>query len=407
MEDLMLTKLVTSLILGIVCLGIGLVAFGLRRALGLSVGQAKRKQIVFTSLLLCFGAGVLLCTALLHIMPEVREGLEAHGKSLGVNWLPDLVFCAGFFLIYLVEEGVQQVLHCTTHTEQFHRSLTLRRTSKVDCVEDSACNNGEINDTCSQVSECPTKDCFNDMQIPPSESSSQGGSTQAIYPAKCQMKQSLTSGPATSPKSLEATLNAQFHHQHAPLATPGPIRDVFTVLALSIHAVFEGLAVGLESSSSNVWTMFAAIASHKFVITFCVSLELLQAGTSTVGFSLALITFSLVSPMGIGIGMAISELSSSDSQMIVSIFQGISAGTIIYVVMFEVLQREMVRDVPGLMQLMGVMVGFGSMLMIQIFTHHKHHNNNNAEEGEEEKLLQMAKALCPSLLLPNSTLIDF
>ena len=100
-------------------------------------------------------------------------------------------------------------------------------------------------------------------------------------------------------------------------------RDVFTVLALSIHAVFEGLAVGLESSSSNVWTMFAAIASHKFVltflrsslslsvslsrsyivtilhfsrfvITFCVSLELLQAGTSTVGFSLALITFSLV-----------------------------------------------------------------------------------------------------------------
>ena len=98
-------------------------------------------QIVFTSLLLCFGAGVLLCTALLHIMPEVaiifitikiiiitiiikpniimitinslfmamaiiilnchhslstviakvaitpqvREGLEAHGKSLGVS----------------------------------------------------------------------------------------------------------------------------------------------------------------------------------------------------------------------------------------------------------------------------------------------------------------------------------
>jgi len=407
----LLTKLVTSLILGIVCLAIGLIAFGLRRALGLSVVHPKRKQIVFTSLLLCFGAGVLLCTALLHIMPEVREGLESHSKSLGVNWLPDLVFCAGFFLIYLVEEGVQQVLHCTTHTEQFHRSLTLRKSSKVDCVEESACNKAEINDACSQVSECPTKDCYNDMEIPQSESSSQGGSTQAIYPAgKCQMKQSLTSGPATSPKSLQDTLNAQFHHHHpVPNATPGPIRDVFTVLALSIHAVFEGLAVGLEASSSNVWTMFAAIASHKFVITFCVSLELLQAGTSTVGFSLALITFSLVSPMGIGIGMAISELSSSDSQMIVSIFQGISAGTIIYVVMFEVLQREMVRDVPGLMQLLGVMVGFGAMLMIQIFTHHHHHNNNNNDnnEAEEEKLIQMAKALCPSLPLLNSTRVDF
>ena len=36
------------------------------------------------------------------------------------------------------------------------------------------------------------------------------------------------------------------------------------------------------------------------------------------------------------------------------------------------------------------MVGFGAMLMIQIFTHHHHHGGNN-EEAEEEKLLQMAK----------------
>ena len=28
--------------------------------------------------------------------------------------------------------------------------------------------------------------------------------------------------------------------------------------------------------TEDVWTMFAAIATHKFVITFCVSLELLQ-----------------------------------------------------------------------------------------------------------------------------------
>ena len=57
--------------------------------------------------------------------------------------------------------------------------------------------------------------------------------------------------------------------------------------------------------------MFAAIATHKFVITFCVSLELLQvdskpslspkdrtsspqAGISSLGFGLYLVTFSLV-----------------------------------------------------------------------------------------------------------------
>ena len=47
------------------------------------------------------------------------------------------------------------------------------------------------------------------------------------------------------------------------------------MLALSFHAVFEGLAVGLEESSPDVWTMFGAIATHKFIITFCVRFNLL------------------------------------------------------------------------------------------------------------------------------------
>ena len=35
------------------------------------------------------------------------------------------------------------------------------------------------------------------------------------------------------------------------------IRDFLTVLALSLHAVFEGLAVGLESDTGKLWTLFA------------------------------------------------------------------------------------------------------------------------------------------------------
>ena len=44
-----------------------------------------------------------------------------------------------------------------------------------------------------------------------------------------------------------------------------------------------------------------------------------QNGSSSNGNSILIPV--LLSPMGIGIGMAISELSSSDSQMIVAIFQ--------------------------------------------------------------------------------------
>ena len=39
--------------------------------------------------------------------------------------------------------------------------------------------------------------------------------------------------------------------------TKSSLRDFMTVLALSFHAVFEGLAVGLEKESQDVWLLFA------------------------------------------------------------------------------------------------------------------------------------------------------
>lgn len=48
------------------------------------------------------------------------------------------------------------------------------------------------------------------------------------------------------------------HHSHMPVGESGDdvtsaLRGLLIVLALSIHELFEGLAVGLESSTSNVW----------------------------------------------------------------------------------------------------------------------------------------------------------
>ena len=59
--------------------------------------------------------------------------------------------------------------------------------------------------------------------------------------------------------------NSHVGHSHQPNnANSSPVgngrkialRDFFTVLALSFHAVFEGLAVGLESDAAAIWTLF-------------------------------------------------------------------------------------------------------------------------------------------------------
>ena len=126
------------------------------------------------------------------------------------------------------------------------------------------------------------------------------------------------------------------------------------VLAFSFLAAFDGLLIGLEDSSENVWRILTAIASHKLIITFCLSLELLQATSSNIGFGLFLLIFSLVSPLGVGVGLAVSAEPTEDHQVIVAVLQGLAGGTIVYLVMFELVQRERGKKVAGLLQLVGI-----------------------------------------------------
>lgn len=51
--------------------------------------------------------------------------------------------------------------------------------------------------------------------------------------------------------------------------------------------------------------MFLAVASHKFVIAFCIGIELIASRTRTYLSVIYTCTFAVVSPIGIGIGMAL------------------------------------------------------------------------------------------------------
>lgn len=62
--------------------------------------------------------------------------------------------------------------------------------------------------------------------------------------------------------------------------------------------------------STNVWVMFGAIASHKFVISFCMGMELVASQTKVLTYLFSIIFFAVISPVGIIIG---SLLASDDS----------------------------------------------------------------------------------------------
>lgn len=80
-------------LLAILALGVGSFVSGI---LPLFCSQRNRERFpALISFLLCFGAGVLLATALVHMLPEVRVALKQYAE---------IIFCLGFFLIYAVDE---------------------------------------------------------------------------------------------------------------------------------------------------------------------------------------------------------------------------------------------------------------------------------------------------------------
>lgn len=102
--ELLTVKIIALTLLGVFSLFFGLLPLRLRKAL--AKGTKRRERIV--SCLLCFGGGVLLATVFTHMLPETREGF-AKAAPEATYPLAEVVICAGFFLIYFVEEFVHKV----------------------------------------------------------------------------------------------------------------------------------------------------------------------------------------------------------------------------------------------------------------------------------------------------------
>ena len=265
--------------------------------------------------------------------------------------MAELVLCSGFFLVYLVEEVVQLLVHPDAH----HDNLNSYQSSKA--VDKAQGRDGERANSCCDATN------HNDMEMQPrSESSTSESSIDPGYNPKYSVRLSLSTSSVFpnyhSPDSLKPSPQEKTSPSHSRLflflAKPSLLRNLYLVLAFSFLAAFDGLLIGLEDSSENIWKILTVIASHKLIITFCLSLELLQATSSNIGFGLFLLIFSLVSPLGVGVGLTVSAEPTEDHQVIVAVLQGLAGGTIVYLVMFELVQREMGKKVAGLLQLVGI-----------------------------------------------------
>ncbi|KAL5110778.1 Zinc transporter ZIP1 [Taenia crassiceps] len=127
---------------------------------------------------------------------------------------------------------------------------------------------------------------------------------------------------------------------------PSTFRIMLLLIALSVHSIFEGLAVGLQRSVSEVMTLFSALILHKIIMAISTGVSLATAHNEREGGIprsqwVGALFFALASPIGVLIGWAlIAQRSSPALLMAIAVLQGLACGTFFFVVFCEMLPHE-------------------------------------------------------------------
>lgn len=153
-------------------------------------------------------------------------------------------------------------------------------------------------------------------------------------------------------------------HEHQP-----PQKEALTsyllLLALSIHACFEGIALGLQNSSNEIFYMLLAISFHKWVEALSIGVNLFKSNIERAYLCKIIILFSAMTPLGMILGMLFSGLS----EIIEAVFLSISAGSFIYISASEVVIEEFSVSKYKYEKFIGFLFGACIICLMTIFEH--------------------------------------
>ncbi|XP_061526445.1 zinc transporter ZIP1 isoform X2 [Phycodurus eques] len=252
------------------------------------------------SLISCFAGGVLLAACLLDIIPDYLADINTvlDSNMIEINFpLPEFIMAVGFFTVLILE---RMVLNCREMGGTVDERAPLMRDTR----------NGHAH----------------------------------------------VHGSTASPD-----LESSGHHVHVDFQAHSPFRSFMLFLSLSLHSVFEGLAIGLQNTDSKVLEICIAILVHKSIIVFSLSVKLVQSAVSPVWVAAYIGVFAVMSPLGIAIGISVMEAQLAAGTLIQSILEGLAAGTFIYITFLEILPHELNSPGKQLLKVLFILLGFTVM----------------------------------------------
>lgn len=148
-------------------------------------------------------------------------------------------------------------------------------------------------------------------------------------------------------------------HFHVDFGSQSALRAFILVFSLSLHSVFEGLAVGLLEEGKEVLEICLALMIHKSIISFSLAFKLTQGRLRRSVVVGCLLLFAVMSPLGIGLGMGLTETKASPQhQLARSTLEGLATGTFLYITFMEILPHELSSSRNRIPKVAMLLVGF-------------------------------------------------
>uniref|UniRef100_A0A023F6D3 Putative fe2+/zn2+ regulated transporter n=1 Tax=Triatoma infestans TaxID=30076 RepID=A0A023F6D3_TRIIF len=166
-------------------------------------------------------------------------------------------------------------------------------------------------------------------------------------------------------------VNSQNQDQTDQVSSKIQCLDFGLLFAFSVHSLLEGLVIGVESTRSGVLLLLIAVCSHKLLVAFCLGAELSKDGQPLYTILPALSVFVAGSSAGIGLGIVLQPGNAPGLTKVEPVLQGLAGGTLLYVVVTEIIPRERARKLPrfsGIVQYISLCSGFIFMSCLSLIS---------------------------------------
>ncbi|XP_044304365.1 zinc transporter ZIP1 [Varanus komodoensis] len=311
--EVKLGSLALLLLVTLVC---GFLPLWIFRRPGASVSSsaARRKCL---SLVSCFAGGVFLATCLLDLIPDYLASMNKALDDLRVTLhfpLQEFILAMGFFLVLILEQ------------------IVLAYRDPLGSLEETEALLGTASRASPTVQEHGWPDGPLPRQPPP--------------------------------------LPREQPHVHVDFNAHSAVRSVVLLLALALHSVSEGLAVGLQEDGAQALEICLALLIHKGAVAFSLSLKLLQGRLRPRAVAACLVLFAVMSPLGIGLGVLLTERPAAPlPHLSRCVLEGLATGTFVYITFLEILPHELSSSEQRILKVIVLLVGFAlvtSILFVKI-----------------------------------------